>query len=75
MDAKTKICLECLGRKMFDLRKRHGLTQLQLACDLDTDISFISAIERGVYKNITLKNLIKISDYFCVSLHYLIQEQ
>lgn len=68
----TKSCLSKIGERIKELRKQHNLTQFELACDLNTDKSLISALERGCYKNITIKTLVKISEYFSVSLSYLI---
>lgn len=68
----TKSCLNKIGFRIKELRKQHDLTQFELACDLNTDKSLISALERGCYKNITIKTLVKISEYFSVSLSYLI---
>lgn len=67
------MCLKCIGTHVKELRLLSGLTQFELACDLETDKSMISALERGVYKNITIKTLIKISNYFSVSLSELIE--
>lgn len=69
---ETKLCLKKIGEHVKELRKEKGLTQFELACDLNTDKSMISALERGCYKNITIRTLIKISQYFCVHLHFLI---
>lgn len=63
--------LEAFGRNLRLLRKSKGLTQEQLANEIDVEISQISRIERGVI-NTSISNLnsiskalnIKISDLF-----------
>lgn len=72
---QTQICLKCIGRNIKILRLSNGLTQFELACDLNTDKSLISALERGCYKNITIKTLVKISNYFSVSLNKLLEDE
>lgn len=37
-----------LGRRIAELRKHRGLTQVQLAKSLDCSVEFISLVERGV---------------------------
>lgn len=70
---KTKICIECVGRKVKELRLSMGLTQFQLACDLNTDKSLISALERGVYGNITIRTLVRLGEIFNVDIEYFLK--
>lgn len=70
---KTKLCLVCIGKKVKELRDSKGLTQFELATDLDTDKCLISALERGVYNNITIRTLSKLADYFSVEIEYFLK--
>lgn len=70
---KTKICLICIGKKVKELRDKRKLTQLHLAIDLETDKCMISAIERGVYNNITILTLSKLAEYFSVEIEYFLK--
>ena len=48
--------LNAFGKNLKNLRKKKGLTQEQLAIDLNIEISQISRIERGVI-NTSIGNL------------------
>lgn len=52
-----------IGKNVFALRKAHNISQSQLCCDIEIDISKLSRIERGVL-SVTLTILYKIATYF-----------
>lgn len=56
---------------MKDLRKKKGISQLRLATDLNTTQNTISRYETGE-REPGIAELIKIADYFNVSVDYLI---
>lgn len=56
-----------LGERIKELRKKHDLTQEDLAFQVGVDRSYMGFVERGE-KNPTLKNLIKIAQSLKVSL-------
>lgn len=67
------IGMENFGKKLYKLRKEHGLTQAQLAEKLRLNVKTIERLEAG--KNIPkLENLQTISDYFNVSISYWYQK-
>lgn len=55
-----KSFLKAFGKNLKKLRKDKGLTQEQLAIDLDMEISQISRIERGII-NTSIGNLNSIA--------------
>ena len=57
--------------RLKELRKEKGLSQLRLATDLHTTQNTISRYETGERKP-GIAELIKIADYFNVSVDYLI---
>lgn len=61
-----------IGLKIAKLRKRHNITQEQLAEKLDISIKHCSSIERGV-SSLSLEKLIEVSILFDVSLDYLVK--
>ncbi|MEK4031317.1 helix-turn-helix transcriptional regulator [Pseudobacillus sp. FSL P4-0506] len=66
-----KQCKE--NERMIELRKQKGLTQKQLAKELQLDQSMISCVERGK-KEFGRDNKVKIANYFSVSVEYLFYE-
>lgn len=62
-----------IGSKIATLRKQHGLTQEQLAERLDISIKHCSAVERGL-SCLSLEKLIEVSNFFDVSLDFLLKE-
>lgn len=62
--------MKTIGYRVKELREKHNLTQFELACDINTDKSMISALERDIYKNITVNTLYKISSTFKVVIMY-----
>lgn len=57
--------------RLKELRKARGLSQLRLATDLNTTQNTISRYETGE-REPGIAELIKIADYFNVSVDYLI---
>lgn len=57
--------------RLKELRKKKGVSQLRLATDLDTTQNTISRYETGE-REPGIDELIKIADYFNVSVDYLI---
>ena len=57
--------------RLKELRKSKGLSQLRLATDLNTTQNTISRYETGE-REPGIAELIKIADYFHVSVDYLI---
>jgi len=62
-----KAFLIAFGKNLRLLRKAKGLTQEELANELDVEISQISRIERGVI-NTSISNCNKISKVLKISL-------
>ncbi len=58
--------------RLKELRKKRGISQLKLAMDLGTTQNTISRYENGV-RNADYAMLIKIADYFNVSIDYLLE--
>ena len=57
--------------RLKELRKKKGISQLKLATDLNTTQNTISRYETGE-REPGIDELIKIADYFNVSVDYLI---
>ena len=57
--------------RLKELRKKRGISQLRLATDLNTTQNTISRYETGE-REPGITELIKIADYFNVSVDYLI---
>lgn len=57
--------------RLKELRKLRGISQLKLALDLNTNQNTISRYETGE-REPGINELIKIADYFNVSVDYLI---
>ena len=57
--------------RIKELRKKKGISQLRLATDLNTTQNTISRYETGE-REPGINELIKIADYFNVSVDYLI---
>ena len=57
--------------KLKELRKAKGISQLKLAMDLNTSQNTISRYETGE-REPGINELIKIADYFNISLDYLV---
>lgn len=57
--------------RLKELRKKKGISQLRLATDLNTTQNTISRYETGE-REPGISELIKIADYFNVSVDYLV---
>lgn len=58
--------------RLRELRKEKGISQLKLAMALDTTQNTISRYETGAHDP-GIKELIRIADYFEVSIDYLLE--
>ncbi len=58
--------------RLKEIRKAKGISQLKLAMDLNTNQNTISRYETGD-REPSINELIKIADYFNVSLDYLLE--
>ena len=58
--------------RLKELRKKKGISQLRLATDLNTTQNTISRYETGE-REPGIDELIKIADYFNVSVDYLLE--
>lgn len=58
--------------RLKELRKKHNISQLKLAMDLQLNQNAISRYETGV-READYATLIKIADYFDVSIDYLLE--
>lgn len=58
--------------RLKELRKAKGISQLKLAIDLNTNQNTISRYETGE-REPGINELIKIADYFQVSVDYLLE--
>lgn len=58
--------------RIRELRKARGISQLKLAMDLNTNQNTISRYETGE-REPGINELIKIADYFNVSVDYLLE--
>ena len=63
--------LEEIGKRISERRRQMGLTQEQLAEQMEVSIQMISNLERGV-KAIRIDNLIRLSEVLCVSTDYIL---
>ena len=66
--------MEDFGKKLADLRKQRGISQEQLATDLNISQSSISNYESGITKPDT-EILKKICDYFNVPITYMFSDE
>ncbi len=58
--------------RLKEIRKSKGISQLKLAIDLNTNQNTISRYETGE-REPGLTELIKIADYFNISIDYLLE--
>ncbi|MBQ3088211.1 MAG: helix-turn-helix transcriptional regulator [Clostridia bacterium] len=58
--------------RLKEIRKSKGISQLRLAMDLNTNQNTISRYETGE-REPGINELIKIADYFNVSIDYLLE--
>ncbi len=58
--------------RLRELRKKRNISQLKLAIDLQLNQNVISRYETGV-READYSTLIKIADYFDVSIDYLLE--
>lgn len=58
--------------RLKEIRKSKGITQLKMAMDLNTNQNTISRYETGE-REPSILELIKIADYFNISVDYLLE--
>lgn len=59
------------GKRLKELRKKTGKTQLEVAIDLGIGSDTISKLERGI-QGTSIDNVVLISEYFGTTLDYII---
>lgn len=59
--------LIALGKRVEEIRKHQGLTKIQLAFEMNTGEKYIRRLEKGEV-NITIKNLLKLSNALHIPL-------
>lgn len=59
------------GKRIAELRKQRGLTQEQLANELNIGANHLSKIERGL-KGLSMDLMIEIAVFFKVSFEYIV---
>ena len=69
--AKIDKGMKEIGNRLSDLLASHDMSQRELAAELVVSNATISRIVKG-QGNVTLKTLIAIADYFCVSIDWLV---
>lgn len=62
---------QSIGKRINLLRKSHGITQEQLAEELDVTIKHVSSVERGV-SSLSLEKMIEVKQILDCTLDYLI---
>ena len=67
----SEIDLVAIGERISKRRKSMGMTQEQLAEEMDVSIQMISNLERGV-KAIKIENLVKLSNILHVTTDYIL---
>ena len=61
-----------LGRRIRELRERHGMSQVALARKLDASINAINMLEVGSTRAPHIDRLIALAELFDVSIDYLV---
>lgn len=61
-----------VGSRIRAIRKKHEITQEELAKRLDLSVAFLSRVERGK-SHISLKRLAELSQMLDVSISYLLE--
>jgi transcriptional regulator with XRE-family HTH domain len=68
----SDLTLKLIGKRIRDLRKQRGLSQEQLAEQANFHYTYIGGVERAE-KNISVLNLVKISNALNVGLYDLFE--
>ena len=63
-----------LGKNIANERRKQKMTQEQLAEFSDLTVNYLSKIERGLAKKISVESLYKITKALNISTDYLIQQ-
>ena len=61
-----------IGQRIAKLRKKRGMRQFDLSCELDVSVKHLSECERGI-SMFSLARLLDICEIFDVSLDYLVR--
>lgn len=64
----TQERLQIMGKNLKKMRLKNHLTQADVAFYIFSDKSLVSALERGVYKNITLLTISKLVLLFKIEI-------
>lgn len=71
MNSKYKADFATIGKRIYDVRKEQGLTQVAMARRLGTTAKHMSEIERGI-SGVALGTLVEIAQILDVSTDYLL---
>lgn len=63
-----------MGYRIADARRKNGLSQAQLADQLDITVKHLSEVERGL-KLLSLERLVSLCDLLDLSLDYIVRGQ
>lgn len=64
---------KAFGKKVQELRKQKGVSQEKFALSIDMDRTYLASVEAGK-RNISIKNIKKISDGLDISLSQLFED-
>ena len=64
---------KAFGKKVQELRKQKGVSQEKFALSIDMDRTYLASVEAGK-RNISIKNIKKISDGLDISLSRLFED-
>jgi transcriptional regulator with XRE-family HTH domain len=67
--------MQRFGEKLRTLRKRHGLTQVQLSKQTGLSQSYIGDLESGKHHNPSANFAVIVADFFGVSLDVLMRDE
>jgi transcriptional regulator with XRE-family HTH domain len=67
---KSIMVIKMLYKRIKELRKEKGITQVNVSTNIGVEESYYGKYERGVH-DIPLSVLIKLADFYNVSLDYI----
>ncbi len=67
---KSIMVIKMLYKRVKELRKEKGITQVNVSTNIGVEESYYGKYERGVH-DIPLSVLIKLADFYNVSLDYI----
>jgi transcriptional regulator with XRE-family HTH domain len=62
-----------LGKKLRDIRKTKGLSLEEVAADLELSKGYLSKVERGIIKDVSVSKAENFADYYNVALTELLE--